>query len=742
VKGWPKGWLRNMSPPCIRECHTNREMNFVKKRFDRGARKKIVVLVCAVAFTFLASGAVLGLWSGREMIKVVIEQFNEEQLVIARHVSALIEREVDSVKNELLFLRRELNSIPSGDPARGYEKIKLGFSRVVESGVCEIDIVDVQSKRAYKYIPYNPRHIEETTDTIRDDLLPIIDGARKDVWIYHARHNPPGPAFMFATSLHKDFSRILLFKVDMTRFLLPFLKDIRSGKTGYVWIIDGEGIFLFHPVASFVGKSAFVARKEKDPDISYERINFIQKERMLKGEAGTGWYFSGWHRGVTGKIKKLIAYHPIILSRDPLEKWSVAVVAPMSEIEGLVHEVYVRHLLLQGFVILVIVLAASALIFFEMRWSGLLEGRVEERTEELRKSEERYRSLVESAEDFIFTVNAEGVVQSMNSFTANFFGGQTNEFIGKDLSCVFPEEVAEKQINLIRMVYRHGKSARDEFEVKMGEQQIWLNGNFMPLRDDEGEVNGVLCIARDITENKKLERQLINAEKLASLGTLAAGVAHEINNPLGVILGFCDLLLKKAEKGTQEFEDLKTIERQGLHCKDVVENLLSFARLEKEEFEYCHVNLCLAEVIKVVKHTLEMKNIELILELDEHIPLVKGDPRQMQQVFLNLVNNAVSAMEHGGTLVIRTRLERRGKRAIVQFQDNGTGIKEEDLDHIFEPFFTTKPEGEGTGLGLFVSYGIVAKYGGSMDCVSHVPDFPGKPGGTTFTVTLITKREE
>ncbi|MBW2087094.1 MAG: PAS domain-containing protein, partial [Deltaproteobacteria bacterium] len=318
-------------------------------------------------------------------------------------------------------------------------------------------------------------------------------------------------------------------------------------------------------------------------------------------------------------------------------------------------------------------------------------------------------------------------------------GGRPEELIGKNVSTLLPEERAEKQLETVRMVYQTGKSIRDEFRLEIGEYQTWLNVNFMPLRDEDGKVSQVLCIARDITEYKNLERHLVNAEKLASLGTLAAGVAHEINNPLGVILGFCDLLIRKTPEGTQVAEDLKTIERQGLHCKQVVENLLSFARVEEGSTQHSSLNHCLEEIIKVVKHNLEMNDIELITDFAENIPLVQGDSRQVQQVFLNLINNAVASMENGGTLIIRTYLERGSRKAVASFQDNGLGISEEDMDHIFEPFFTTKSEGEGTGMGLFVSYGIITKYGGSIDCTSHTADAPGKSSGTVFIVKLPTR---
>jgi PAS domain S-box-containing protein len=326
----------------------------------------------------------------------------------------------------------------------------------------------------------------------------------------------------------------------------------------------------------------------------------------------------------------------------------------------------------------------------------------------------------------------------MNSFTASFFGGRPEQFIDKGLASLFSEKVAQEQLKLVKLVYSHGKSVRGEFEVDMGEHKIWISANFMPLKNEQGVVNSVLCIARDITENKYLERQLINTEKLASLGTLAAGVAHEVNNPIGVILGFSDLLLRKTDKASQAYEDLKTIERQGLHCKQVVENLLSFARLGEGKSEHSDINECIEDIIKVVKHTLEMHSVDLALSLAENLPLVSGDSRQLQQVFLNLINNSIYAMPAGGTLKVRTYLERPTRKVVIQVEDDGIGIKEQDMDRIFEPFFTTKPEGEGTGLGLFVSYGIITKYGGTIECVSHHSSTL-KPRGTTFTVKLLTE---
>ena len=357
-------------------------------------------------------------------------------------------------------------------------------------------------------------------------------------------------------------------------------------------------------------------------------------------------------------------------------------------------------------------------------------------SKEIKQCKERYRILVESAEDFIFTVDDSGRFRSLNSFTAAFFGGVPSQFIGRPLSNLFSQEIAEKQLKLIKSVFQFGKSMRDEFMLERGEYQIWLSANFMPRKDEKGNVISVLCLARDITESKKLEKQLVNTEKLASMGTLSAGVAHEINNPLGIILGFTDLLLEKCEKNSQLYQDLKTIERHGLHCKAVVENLLRFARHGEGLYEYCDINEAIRNIMDVVKHSLDMNNIELRLSLAPDLPEVKGDLRQMQQVVLNLVNNAAAAMKNGGILWISSAIDTNNKKVIVVVRDNGHGILPEYMDKIFDPFFTTKSEGEGTGLGLSVSHGIISKYEGSISCESNTSDSGINPKGTTYKITL------
>jgi len=234
---------------------------------------------------------------------------------------------------------------------------------------------------------------------------------------------------------------------------------------------------------------------------------------------------------------------------------------------------------------------------------------------------------------------------------------------------------------------------------------------------------------------KQREREVNLSSRLASLGMLSAGVAHEINNPIAIILGFTDLLLEETPKDTKAYEHLKIIERQGLACKKIVENLGRFARIPEQRDEASDLNEEARRVLSMVQSTLLTEKIECHADLEEELPRVMGDPQGLQQVLLNLITNARGAMKNGGTLTVRTH--RDDDRVTVSVSDTGHGIRKKDLGRIFDPFFTTKAPGEGTGLGLSISHGIVEKAGGRITVQSlHEDDVGAGRSGTTFTVIL------
>lgn len=236
------------------------------------------------------------------------------------------------------------------------------------------------------------------------------------------------------------------------------------------------------------------------------------------------------------------------------------------------------------------------------------------------------------------------------------------------------------------------------------------------------------------TEEKKLmENQMAQADKLASIGQLSAGIAHEMNNPLGIILGYTQLLLRDENSETERYQDLKTIEKHVKSCKTIVEDLLSFSRSEKPEREVIDIHEALDDVLSFVVQHSNLDKVEIIKDYDITIPPVLINERKIKQVFMDLIMNAKHAIGYTGTIQIITKLNRSKNRAYMKVIDTGYGIEKKNLSRIFDPFFTTKPTGEGTGLGLSVSYGIIKNHDGEI----LVESKRGK--GSTFTVVLPVK---
>jgi PAS domain S-box-containing protein len=533
-----------------------------------------------------------------------------------------------------------------------------------------------------------------------------------------------------------NFSGVLLFTIDISRLIGNITKEIRSGKTGYSWVIDENGTFLYHQENTFIGQNAFEARKGKKPTISFTRINEIQKEKMLKGEEGTSWYISGWHRGIEGEIRKLIAYTPISLSDTNGRIWSVAVVAPVSEVEGAIHEIQIRQFLLQAVIFFLILFGGLFINFMILTWSNMLEQEVARKTRELKKSEQRYKSLVENAEDLIFSVDYNGNFLSINRYGALFFNRQEEEMIGHNVSEFFAWPSADIVLLMIQDVFDTKESKQITHMVITGDRKLWFNTNFRRLFDEAGTIYAVLGISRDITERRKIEEHSYYTEKLASMGTLAAGVAHEINNPIGIILGFTDLLLEKFPPDSAEYDLLKTIEKQGLNAKRVVENLLNFARHKEHKDELIDINKNLETVLSVMQNTILLNKISIKQQMQDNLPQIIADSGELQQVFFNIITNAIHAMQDKGGGVLTISTGSSGSRQVeVRIRDTGPGIKPEHRNRIFDPLFTTKEVGKGTGLGLSVSYGIVTKHHGTITFETKTRQ-ESEDTGTTFVIAF------
>ncbi|QER42952.1 PAS domain S-box protein [Thermodesulfobacterium sp. TA1] len=712
---------------------------------------KYFKLIFTVVMIFLLGmGLLLGWFSTIKIREIVIEDFNQQQLMLARYAASQIENSIELLKRELTLLSLSPAIQYSEKPAL-INRMNITFLSAKYEGVREIKFIEDKIKNTYKVMEANKCIIKNLQNedieflnwaslkqnkgkilfteiikcTDEDNSQKLIMKMVTPVWQVSIDESHP-----VATN---KFSGALVFTVDVTHLVSKVAAKIMSGKTGYAWVIDNKGTFLYHEEKSFIGQNAFEARKAKKPTISFTRVNEIQKEKMLKGEEGTSWYISGWHRGVEGEIKKLIAYTPIKLKEEPEPViWSIAVVAPISEVEGAIKTVHFQQMLLQGIIIFIILSVGFFVNFILVTWSNILEKEVAKKTVELKKSEERYRSLIENAEDIIFTLDSEGKITSMNKFGLEFFGNKESDIIGKNIVDIFIPDGEILMIN-VKQIFKTGESKQIIHKIILDNKDFWFNTNLRGLKDEKGNIYSILGIARDITDRKKMEEQSYYTEKLASLGTLAAGVAHEINNPLAIILGFTDILLEKLPQDSQEYDVLKTIEKQAINAKRIVENLLSFVRHKEHKEQLININDCVETVLAIMNNMIVINNIEVAKDLQQNLPFVKGDAGELQQVFFNIINNAIYVMKGGGILKISTRYD--GEWVEISISDTGYGIPKEYRNRIFDPFFTTKEVGKGTGLGLWVSYNIVKKHNGIITFVTKTKE-ESEQTGTTFIVKL------
>ncbi len=730
----------------------------MKKYFEYFARKRGLRVVTIVIFILLGSALVLGVLSSREMKRMISEDFNAQQLGLARHAAGILTQDFKIVKKELLTLSLS-PAIQHVESVSWPERMKISLSGVGDYGVFEVMLINGAGAQSYS-MNYNGALSVEECSFVHEDYFEWCKrpGNKNRIYVTNVsrgivKESEPGLIIKMATPVYQmgsddvhpmspqQFSGVLVFFLDAGWLVKTIVGPIRSGKTGYGWAIDESGNFLYHLEKEFIGQNAFEVRKFKDPHISFSKIKLIQQAKMLKGQEGTSWYISGWHRGVTGTMKKLIAYAPVHLGAANMTRaWSVAVAAPTSEVEAAIHTVYVRQSMIQGAFTATVIIIFIFLMANERTWLQTLEREVEETTRDLshyakrlRRSEERYRSLVESADDMIYSLDRECNVLSVNQYCTTLTGRHAGELIGENIMGVVEHKSPENICSIISHVAETGETIAHTEEVKIGGKEYWLDTKYKAVKTEQDEVNAVLVIARDITEHKRMEGQLFHTEKLASLGSLSAGVAHEINNPIAIILGFAEILLERVPKDSKEYEIIKTIERQGENCKRIVENLLTFAKIPEKTTTQTGVVDDLQRVLSVVMNTLVTKQIDIKTDMAEHLPDVRGDGQQLEQVFLNIINNAVAAMDGGGILTISAH--HADGIVTIGFTDTGHGIPSENMDKIFEPFFTSKKVGEGTGLGLSVSYGIVKKFGGDIRVTSQTRA-EGKEPRTTFTVLL------
>ena len=344
-------------------------------------------------------------------------------------------------------------------------------------------------------------------------------------------------------------------------------------------------------------------------------------------------------------------------------------------------------------------------------------------------------NIVESINVGVLAVDLADRIESWNSQMEVMYALPRWQALTRPLSEVFPAEFVEEFYRV-----RQNSGIHNLYKFRLatpaGETRI-INAAIAPLVTRNFNVIGRLIIMDDITERVELESQLSQADKLSSIGLLAAGVAHEVNTPLAVISSYAQMLSKQLQGDPQRSSLMEKITRQTFRASEIVNNLLNFSRTGGTEFTDVNVNKIILDTLALLEHQFKTTKIQVQDELCEHLPPISGNPGRLQQVFLNLFLNARDAMPGGGTLRVGTS---NGEGVSVAISDTGAGIPQEHIQRIYDPFFTTKStpregQGKGTGLGLSVTYGIIQEHAGKI----RVESRPGE--GTTFYLDFPLMRK-
>jgi signal transduction histidine kinase len=565
-------------------------------------------------------------------------------------------------------------------------------------GVRGLSVVSLEGEPMLGFTPERPPPGPLLTTTTADVLT---RAARSPGSVVYDLALATGKRLQAAVTIVKSSSATVTVEIDAKKSLDQWIDAANDGDWA---LVDGQGHAL---LASTPEAAANLARGHGQPGQTV-----VQGERVLTD------------------------------MEIELPRWSLRASVPTRVAGEVVRE-------LGG----ILVLATVVVVLLLVIGLGASEARarltyVQRSLAETERQERFLQAMFDAITDVLVVIDPELKVVRANRVARELYGAN---LVGRDYAKALAQrgEDHPRDVEALQAVLHSGQPQRAEV-TSPGRDKVWALAQF-PIFGPGGRVQDVVEIARDVSRERLLQVQLVQSEKLSTLGEMAAGIAHEINNPLGVVSMFAQLLAEEIRESLGEdspaLEKVKTIEEQTTNVGEIVKNLLRFARKSGGEKNRLDLNVPIDRALGIAEHQKEHRRFEVVRDTaTEPPPEIVGDEAQLAQVVLNLVVNARHAMGDGGQLTLSARrkgpddadpdgrafgeVPQAAERILLSVADTGSGIESAVVDRLFEPFFTTKPVGEGTGLGLSVSFGIVRDHGG---CV-WVDSEPGQ--GTTFTLDL------
>ncbi len=725
------------------------------------------VLALLIIFSLII---ILGQVFHQTLQEEMAEQFNRQQQLLAREVALNIESFIDHVSKNIRVISRlpERYRVHLSPRNRSIaESINIGLQN---EALITISILDKDGILLYDsaYPEKEGKDFSKTDYFQKARFLPRNERLVTNL-LTLPDQKPESKQFIVATPIYRkdgsaqaqEFRGVVLAVLSLDGITKKYLSPIISGTRGYAWMMDSDGTLLYHPTQPrMVGKNLY----QTDKTCFQCHESFDTEKKMIEGASET---FGSYQ--APGGENKLAAFYKFPLAK---RSWIVVVSAPYSDVIGLMQKSRKFYSLLI-LSIFITALAASGVTVVNYKKKIKAEEKAnylenERRLEHQIEIQKDYlENIIENTKTNLMVINEDLSIRTVNTSQAQTLGRPKQDIVGRTLFSLFPDALASYEGVPFEAILRKALAGQN-LEIKdykitgLSPSPLYLSMNVSPLLID-GKSPGILIASNNVTKRvqleealklytveledkvdkgtaaaKKLEQQVMHSEKLAALGRLAAGVAHEIGNPLTSISTFAQLLREMAK---DEFakSSLDIMNKQIQRITDIVRRMSIFSRADSLSIKSVQLNEALNSTLDLMRIDKRMKStIEITVSLDAGLPRTMIDEAQISQVFINIILNALDAMPDGGKLTVSTRKGRddQGRESVmIEFADTGLGIPEKELQKIFDPFYTTKEEGIGTGLGLSLSYNIVKRFKGDIKVESEIKR------GTIFTVILPVEKE-